>query len=1106
MAALLQCDNGRAQAAQMHPFFRKVVLNHGPAHQPLPSTHLSLDGTTDDPDIQPHQQSHAVPNIIVNDTTVPTSDSKPSCPTPPPETSHNGTSSVTERDDLEDHNRRIKRRKLASEPVGLDAETQINMSIHSRTWHDQLEEAARQFPDRTIREKDPSVERPSSQPADLDSGAVNQHAELPRSTESSDGKSIPAVLACKEGLDLGDVSDHKPSIPSFTIQPPIAEQNLATATPKKKRMIGLNAQGKLMQSPKRSPRTKKKDDGQHDHGTTKHGRRSKKVEMRNGKFVSSLRVTLPYTNAESGQKIDDILSRQADIPVHPVPPHQPVVGKAPKDTKSTHPFFLGKLAVKTDKQALAKSETSSIAPTTDDEAATSPKAPKPWKDIVFASRKPTPDRTLGLLAAIWPPASLQHICAEDTAGLTSKALPQFRSSSSKFKHPAFFIRDDEDVLRNFARKLKHGPAQTVSIQLPLRRIMSGKVLVASIDLEASTAFGSPDRLISLQEPVKRRIESRPSPFDRGSAAGPNMWPQQYAPTCWQEVLQEQSQVLHDWLSSLQVHHVQTGKSQTNLKIPAVKKRRKRKLDGMDDFLVDSDEDDPTTNHGGKNAILLVGPPGCGKTASVFAVAQQLGFEVFELHPGMRRSARDIQEKVGDMTQNHLVQQADMLSRASSVSPDDAGTPPLSTEVSATSQQSIASFMGGGKSGKKKKSSETDSKKDVKAKTQKQSLILLEEVDIIFDEDKGFWTGVHSLISTSKRPVIMTCNDLEAVPLDELDLFSVLAYTQPEPDFAVDHLRCIAAAEGHLLSKESVRSLYATKGQDLRASITELNFWCQMTVGSSQGGLDWMLPYNDKRIVTEDGSITRIVSQDTFTTGLDLLPVDMEASELQTIDFIRDCLEVPASDWVKDEIPPAGVGGRLLALDEMLIFSDTKSAMDLLDGSDTPFAAAMLTELYGSKSRQSARDDVVRLHLEHLNRNHMTRLDIADSFEALMEESRIGLPTSLGRKAPSLDNAAQSVVTDVAPYVRCIVEHDLRLEQIRNELGGGPQVKRQRKTRAARAALEGGTKGSTRRDKWFPEILDYSAVLATGNGWPQFSPDDMSSAGATPSPSMATEVE
>jgi DNA polymerase III delta prime subunit len=556
--------------------------------------------------------------------------------------------------------------------------------------------------------------------------------------------------------------------------------------------------------------------------------------------------------------------------------------------------------------------------------------------------------------------------------------------------------------------------------------------------------------------------------------------------------------LHDWLSNLQVHQVQSGKSQKG-KPPTPKKlRRKRKSDEMDDFIEDSDGDSARSTVNGKNAILLVGPPGSGKTASVFAVARQLGFEVFEIHPGMRRSARDIQDKVGDMTQNHLVQQSSSLSRESSASIGDETL--LTHGHLPANQKTMAAFMNSGaaRKGKQQKLAEPKESKDPRAKSQKQSLILFEEVDILFEEDKGFWSHVIWLIKTSKRPVILTCNDTESVPLDELDLFTLLRYDRPEIDLAVQHLGHVAAAEGHLLSKEALKSLYLAKGQDLRAAITELNLWCQMTVGSQQGGLDWMLSYRDKQESNFDDSITRIVSQDTYISGLDLLPEQFEDTE-DLIRFAQASLDISPLDWVEDDvhsITAETTPAQMLTV--MTTLSDAKSAMDLFDD---PTAASILAGAMKGASLSSRdtlpapRDEVVRLYLNKLHSSNasLTPATISATLSPLLEESRIGLPTGLGRKSPSLDNpSALSVVTEVAPYIRSIVSHDQHLERLRNAMHNVSQTgstKRQRRTRASRAAMEGGNKGTTRRDKWFPEELDWDAVLGTGNDWPTARDED-----------------
>lgn len=45
------------------------------------------------------------------------------------------------------------------------------------------------------------------------------------------------------------------------------------------------------------------------------------------------------------------------------------------------------------------------------------------------------------------------------------------------------------------------------------------------------------------------------------------------------------------------------------------------------------------------------------------------------------------------------------------------------------------------------------------KIPQNSLILLEDVDIIFEEDEGFISATYQLASNSKRPIVMTCRDV-----------------------------------------------------------------------------------------------------------------------------------------------------------------------------------------------------------------------------------------------------------------------------------------------------------------------------------------------------------
>lgn len=70
----------------------------------------------------------------------------------------------------------------------------------------------------------------------------------------------------------------------------------------------------------------------------------------------------------------------------------------------------------------------------------------------------------------------------------------------------------------------------------------------------------------------------------------------------------------------------SGHKNQSKKSGAAKRRRKR-ADEEDDF--DSEEDEVEAEP--KSTTLITGPPGCGKSTLVYALAHKLGFEVIEVN-------------------------------------------------------------------------------------------------------------------------------------------------------------------------------------------------------------------------------------------------------------------------------------------------------------------------------------------------------------------------------------------------------------------------------------------------------------------------------------------
>lgn len=757
------------------------------------------------------------------------------------------------------------------------------------------------------------------------------------------------------------------------------------------------------------------------------------------------------------------------------------------------------------------------------------------------------------------------------------------------------------------------PALPQCLRIPEKHLESGKKiqrrvrrqllapLKASQDSEDSSdddlPYAGHTRNI-IHPALQKRYDAIPSlmsAYDNATFEA-HAWTHKYSPQSAMEVLQNgrEAFLLKEWLQTLTVNAVEgslgSSKAKPGTPEPTGKRKRKGKKRD-DDFIVSDDAEsnldelsEPEENASlqrnqstrktvvrssrgkdGKklrNSVLMSGPHGCGKTATVYAVAKELGFEVFEINSSSRRSGKDILEKVGDMTKNHQVQRQN-LSALQPGDDDQRIEQALAEDIQSGRQGTMNSFFKPkvvtepkAQIPKPPPATKVEKSKDMSAvkappKEQKQSLILIEEVDVLYEEDKSFWQTVINLIISSKRPIIITCNDESFVWDLDSALHAILRFHPPPVDLAADHMLLIAASEGHVLQREAIKTLYESRNNDLRASINEMNFWCQFGVGDQKHGGDWYYRRYPGKDLDSHGNKIRVVSENTYHTGMGFVSGDFLASGMESLSLEEEVLHelwdgwnldagdwhthAPINDWAGSYTPSKDLSA-LEAFDdfaEYMSVSDICSASTFTSGNrvELDTSLPLLTEkvlednILGRKFIHASPLEVYQtlgkdmsIYLRSQARQLLNSCQNLQKLPPMSEEDIVDLITSpptthfLKRQhfsiafdpisypswppsvpspfEPSVFDRTITIITlDIAPYVRGIEAYDQRLANQRLEMSnllseggtgsaGGPR-KKIRTTRAANAALEGGARSSTRRGRYFGDILNVVDVRRTG---------------------------
>ncbi|XP_064120413.1 ATPase family AAA domain-containing protein 5-like [Macrobrachium nipponense] len=216
---------------------------------------------------------------------------------------------------------------------------------------------------------------------------------------------------------------------------------------------------------------------------------------------------------------------------------------------------------------------------------------------------------------------------------------------------------------------------------------------------------------------------------------PNVWTQVYAPKKGSHVIGNKCHVkkLRRWLKDWKSKSEAFAAKERNKNARLSKK-------GDDDFTLSeessSDEEDFVSTY------LLCGPPGVGKTAVVYALAAELGYNVLEVNASSKRPGKHVMSQLAEATQSHSVSN-------SSNQPTNA----LAAMFAAKSGTQSKKVKNKAFASKEKVSHGCN--RDVEKK-KGLSVVLFEDIDIVFEEsDEGFLSTVNNFMITTKRPIILT---------------------------------------------------------------------------------------------------------------------------------------------------------------------------------------------------------------------------------------------------------------------------------------------------------------------------------------------------------------
>lgn len=299
--------------------------------------------------------------------------------------------------------------------------------------------------------------------------------------------------------------------------------------------------------------------------------------------------------------------------------------------------------------------------------------------------------------------------------------------------------------------------------------------------EVVNAVVSPPKVRKRGRPKKKVVEEKPVETKTSITLtyDDRMWTEKYKAKCSDDIIgnQKSLKALKSWLDNWIQFTEEVGKT---------KKTYRR--DSSDFETTDNESRD-----GGMpgNGMILRGPTSSGKTSSLYAICNELNINVIELNASSKRTGKRLLQELQEATQSHQVRKKD--------------------------NNPLSSFLN------KKKVSAADKVES----SRKMCILLVEDVDIVFDQDEGFVNALSQLFSTSKRPIVLTMSDVDCSHLHKFtSQYPVLKFNPLSARSLGVWLQILCLVEGLKVDLGSLSELLEWNKGDIRRTLMQLQFWGQ----------------------------------------------------------------------------------------------------------------------------------------------------------------------------------------------------------------------------------------------------------------------------------------